>query len=77
MEDKLRVSSSSRGIYDILGRMGKSKGGGGNRNQKPAEPKPKRVKVQKKTGKTIGGYTPEKLAIRAAKRQGVVSSKPE
>lgn len=56
--------------------MGKSKGGGGNRNQ-PKEPKPKRVKVQRKTGKTIGGYTPEKLEIRAAKRRGVVSSKPE
>lgn len=55
--------------------MGKPKKGGGG-GSKSSEPKPKRVKVQKKTGKTIGGYTPEKLAIRAAKRQGVISSTP-
>ena len=29
----------------------------------------KRPKVQKKTGKTIGGYSPTKLAIRAQKRE--------
>jgi hypothetical protein len=28
----------------------------------------KKPKVQKKTGKTIGGYSPAKLAIRAQKR---------
>ena len=28
----------------------------------------KKPKVQKKTGKTIDGYTPNKLAIRAKKR---------
>jgi hypothetical protein len=28
----------------------------------------KNPKVQKKTGKTIGGYSPNKLAIRAQKR---------
>jgi hypothetical protein len=28
----------------------------------------KKPKVQKKTGKTIGGYSPAKLAIRAEKR---------
>ena len=28
----------------------------------------KRPKVQKKTGKTVGGYSPTKLAIRAQKR---------
>jgi hypothetical protein len=56
--------------------MGKPRKGGGSKSQ-PAQPKEKRVKVQKKTGKTIGGYSPEKLAIRAAKRQGVVSSTPK
>jgi hypothetical protein len=28
----------------------------------------KKPKVQRKTGKTIGGYSPTKLAIRAQKR---------
>lgn len=55
--------------------MGKPKKGGGGKSQ-PAAPKPKRVKTQKKTGRTVGGYSPEKLAIRAAKRSGVISSTP-
>lgn len=30
----------------------------------------KKPKPQKKTGKTIGGYSPAKLKVRAAKRAG-------
>ena len=35
------------------------------KNGKASKKKPK---IQKKTGKTIGGYSPAKLAIRAQKR---------
>lgn len=39
-----------------------------NTNRKNGKAAKKNPKVQKKTGKTIGGYSPAKLAIRAKKR---------
>jgi hypothetical protein len=57
--------------------MGKPKKGGGNKSKVEAPSVPKPPKQQRKTGRTTGGYSPEKLAIRAAKRSGVVSSTPK
>lgn len=57
--------------------MGKPKKGGGNKPKVEASSVPKSPKQQRKTGRTIGGYSPKKLAIRAAKRSGVVSSTPK
>jgi len=52
--------------------MAKGRGGkgGGSRNDNRPNGKAfkKNPKVQKKTGRTVGGYTPAKLAIRATKR---------
>jgi len=39
-----------------------------NTNRPNGKAYKKRPKVQKQTGKTIGGYSPTKLAIRAQKR---------
>lgn len=39
-----------------------------NNNRPNGKASKKRPKVQRKTGKTIGGYSPTKLAIRAQKR---------
>ncbi len=39
-----------------------------NSNRKNGKAYKKKPKVQKKTGKTIDGYSPAKLAIRAKKR---------
>ena len=57
--------------------MGKPNKGGGNRPKVEAPSAPKAPKQQRKTGRTSGGYSPEKLAIRAAKRSGVISSTPK
>lgn len=45
---------------------------GSNSNRKNGKAPKKNPKTSKKTGKTIGGYSPEKLAIRAQKRSGLV-----
>lgn len=50
------------------GRGGKKGGGERNSNRKNGKAWKKKPKVQKKTGKTIGGYSLEKLAIRKRKR---------
>jgi len=54
----------------VKGRGGSSKsvGTGPNPNRKNGKAPKKNPKTAKKTGKTIGGYSPEKLAIRAQKR---------
>jgi len=39
-----------------------------NNDRKNGKAYKKKPKIQKKTGKTIGGYSPSKLAIRAKKR---------
>ena len=57
--------------------MGKPNKGGGGKSKVEAPSAPKAPKQQRKTGRTTGGYSPEKLAIRAAKRSGVVSSTPK
>ena len=57
--------------------MGKPNKGGGNRPKVEVPSAPKAPKQQRKTGRTTGGYSPEKLAIRAAKRSGVISSTPK
>lgn len=51
--------------------MGKPtvKSTGRNNDRKNGKAWKKKPKVQKKTGKTIGGYSPAKLAIRAEKRK--------
>ena len=54
--------------------MGKPNKGGGGKSKVEAPSAPKAPKQQRKTGRTSGGYSPEKLAIRAAKRSGVISS---
>lgn len=57
--------------------MGKPNKGGGGKPKVEAPSAPKAPKQQRKTGRTSGGYSPEKLAIRAAKRSGVISSTPK
>ncbi len=49
------------------GRGGKG-GGERNANRKCGKAWKKKPKAQKKTGKTIGGYSPEKIKIRNQKR---------
>ncbi len=51
--------------------MGKPviKSTGRNNDRKNGKAWKKNPKVQKKTGKTVGGYSPAKLAIRAEKRK--------
>lgn len=47
----------------------RSKGGGDRNSDRPNGKAWKKIKgSNKSTGKTIGGYSPAKLAIRAAKR---------
>jgi len=48
-----------------MSRIGDSMASNDRKNGKAYKKKPK---VQKKTGKTINGYSPTKLAIRAKKR---------
>lgn len=57
--------------------MAKGKGGAlskvmTNDGRKNGKARKKNPKVNKKTGKTIGGYSPAKLAERALKRSGTV-----
>lgn len=53
------------------GKGGKKGGGERNANRKCGKAWKKKPKAQKKTGKTIGGYSLAKIAIRNAKR-GIV-----
>lgn len=48
--------------------MAKAKSQGRNDDRPNGKAWKKRKRVNKKTGKTIGGYTPAKLKIRAEKR---------
>lgn len=43
---------------------------------KQAEPKAKRVQADSATGRTHNGYSPEKIALRAAKRENVKLDAP-
>lgn len=64
--------------------MGKPKKGGGKPTTGPNSERKNQKKSKqnpldgthgrgKRTGRTVGGYTPEKLAIRAQKRENVAS----
>jgi hypothetical protein len=44
-----------------------------NEGRKNGKARKKNPKTPRKTGRTIGGYSPAKLAIRAKKRSGNVS----
>ena len=44
-----------------------------NEGRKKGKARKKNPKKPRKTGRTIGGYSPAKLAIRAKKRSGNVS----
>jgi len=57
---------------------GKSKSGGSrNDNRKCGKAYKQRPRKQRKTGRTIGGYSPAKLKIRELKRQQVYISPKE
>jgi hypothetical protein len=50
---------------------GGSKSGGGRNDERPNGKAYKKIKkIQKKTGRTIDGYLPSKIAERAKKRAG-------
>jgi len=54
-----------------MGKRSKSKSGGGRNDDRPSGKAWKKTKgINKITGKTIGGYSPAKIAIRAQKRSG-------
>jgi hypothetical protein len=56
---------------------GKSKSGGSrNDNRKCGKAYKKRPRKQRKTGRTIGGYSPAKLKIREQKRAYVKTHTP-
>ena len=57
---------------------GKSKSGGSrNDNRKCGKAFKQRPRKQRKTGRTIGGYSPAKLKIREYKRQNYVAPASE
>jgi hypothetical protein len=57
---------------------GKGKSGGSrNDNRKCGKAFKQRPRKQRKTGRTIGGYSPAKLKIRAYKRQNYIAPASE
>jgi hypothetical protein len=60
--------------------MGKGRGKSGgtrNDNRKCGKTWKKKPRKQRKTGRTVGGYTPAKLKIREYKRQNYVAPASE